>query len=72
MENNWQFTHYDTHDNAWRVYRKIENGRGYWKAVKGEAPFCPETARDITYQQALGYEPIEETLSTMLGRILLP
>ena len=47
------------------IYRKIVDGKGVWKAERdGEV-------RDITYQQALGNEPIEETMSSFLGRRLL-
>lgn len=54
------------------VFRKVENGRGKWKAQD------PETQEffDITYQQARGEEPIRptgiENLSRKLGKILLP
>ena len=59
-------------NSRYEIYRKIENGRGKWKAK------CAETDKviDITYEQALGYEPINPTpieqLSMRLGKILLP
>lgn len=54
------------------LYRKIENGKGKWLAEDiGTGEVFP-----ITYQQALGYEPIRptiiENLARELGRILLP
>ena len=50
------------------IYRKIINGKGYWKAKK------EGKIKDITYQQALGYEPIDnaESLGMELGKMLLP
>ena len=56
----------------YNLYRKIENGKGKWLAEDTET----SEIFPITYQQALGYEPIRpnetENLSRMLGRILLP
>lgn len=53
-------------------YRKIEDGKGVWKAViynYGAAEII-----DITYEQARGIEPIDslEQLRKDLGKILLP
>lgn len=50
------------------IYRKIVNGKGKWKAEKDGIEM------DITYEQALGYEPLDnaEALGMELGRILLP
>ena len=59
-------------NSRYAIYRKIENGRGKWKAK------CIETGEviNITYEQALGYEPINPTpveqLSIRLGKMLLP
>lgn len=54
--------------NGFQIYRKIENGRGLWMAEKDGV------WQHITYQQALGYEPIgrEEALQKFLGKMLLP
>lgn len=65
-------------DKYYQLYRKIENGKGVWAAaeldkygsdVVGE-PF------KITYEQARGFEPIEDSsirkLSRDLGKKLLP
>lgn len=54
------------------LYRKIENGKGKWVAENIEnGEIFP-----ITYEQALGYEPINptgiENLARELGRKLLP
>lgn len=64
---------YVSYITGYDLYRKIVNGKGTWMAedVKtGE--FFP-----ITYQQALGYEPIKplsgvELLARQLGEVLLP
>ena len=50
------------------IYRKIVDGRGKWKAVKDGKEM------DITYDQALGYEPLDnaEALGIKIGKILLP
>lgn len=60
------------HDVVYELYRKIENGRGKWLAEDTRTgEFFP-----ITYEQALGYEPIRPTgiekLSRELGKMLLP
>ena len=59
-------------NSLYAIYRKIENGRGKWKAKEIETG----KVIDITYNQALGYEPINPTpieqLSMKLGKILLP
>ena len=53
-----------------RVYRKVENGKGKWLAEDLESG----EVFPITYQQALGYEPIRkspvENLSRDLGKKL--
>lgn len=73
------FTYVGT-QNGWFLYRKIVNGKGKWKALDGykfdEKDFA-ENAIDITYHQALGYEPLParnqtEELSRKLGEALLP
>lgn len=73
------FTYVGT-QNGWFLYRKIVNGKGKWKALDGykfdEKDFA-ENAIDITYYQALGYEPLParnqtEELSRKLGEALLP
>lgn len=44
---------YVTSRRGYSIYRKIVDGKGKWKAEKdGEI-------KDITYQQALGYEPLD-------------
>ena len=57
---------------VYEIYRKIENGKGKWIAEDCETG---EVFR-ITYDQALGYEPIRPTQSELLarevGRKLLP
>lgn len=57
---------------VYEIYRKIENGKGKWIAEDCETG---EVFR-ITYDQALGYEPIRptpiENLARELGRKLLP
>lgn len=59
-------------NSRYEIYRKIVNGRGKWKAKEIETG----KVIDITYEQALGYEPINPTpvekLSMELGKILLP
>lgn len=57
---------------VYELYRKIENGKGKWIAEDcNTGEFFP-----ITYEQALGYEPIRptgmENLARELGKILLP
>ena len=75
MTNGWEYA--GTVGNYW-VYRKVENNRGCWKAQKvlsgmyDTSDFDPEKAIDITKAQADGFEPIENTLSAILGRKLLP
>ena len=62
------------------IYRKIlkdENGkiiRGIWKARKNLGNHRLGEMFDITYEQAIGYEPIDETeaMSKALGKTLLP
>lgn len=56
----------------YELYRKIENGKGKWIAEDSRTG----EVFHITYEQALGYEPIRptpiENLSRELGRKLLP
>ena len=61
----WQFMCY--RDNC-PVFRKVENMRGHWCAIVGDDVLT------ITYDQALGFEPITEAgkLSRYLGAMLLP
>lgn len=58
------------------LYRKIENGKGKWLAEVNERGNRSGKMLSITYEQALGYEPIKTTpiknLARELGRILLP
>lgn len=53
---------------GYNIYRKIVDGKGKWKAEKDGKEI------DITYNQALGYEPLDnaEALGMELGRMLLP
>lgn len=59
---------YVTNRRGYSLYRMIVDGKGKWKAVKDGKEM------DITYNQALGYEPLDnaEALGMELGRILLP
>ena len=54
--------------NHCQMFRKIENGRGKWLAAKDGEVF------PITYEQALGYEPLTngDKLARKLGEMLLP
>lgn len=56
----------------YKLYRKMVNGKGRWKAMDTKTG----EVFDITYEQALGYEPIRPTeiekLSIQLGKMLLP
>lgn len=56
-----------TNRNGWGIYRMIVDGKGKWKGIKNGVE------KAITYNQALGYEPIdaEEELRMRLGKILL-
>ena len=58
---------YITNRRGYSIYRKIVNNKGIWKAKKDNVEF------DITYKQALGYEPIDnaEALGMEIGKILL-
>lgn len=53
---------------GWTFYRKIVNGKGKWKAKNETTGYV----KDITYEQALGYEPIDEAekLGMWLGKQL--
>lgn len=59
---------YITSRRGYNIYRKIVDGKGKWKAEKDGKEM------DITYNQALGYEPLDnaEALGMELGRMLLP
>lgn len=65
MENEWNFI---TSRNGYSIYRKFVNGKGKWKAKKEDTG----EIFDITYNQALGYEGIDnaEKLSIELGKLL--
>lgn len=65
MSNDYEFIE---NRNGYEIYRKIVNGKGVWKASKDGKEF------PITYDQARGYEPIdnEEKLRIKLGKMLLP
>lgn len=58
------------------LYRKIENGKGKWLAEVNEFGNGSGKMFPITYEQAIGFEPINHTpiknLARELGRILLP
>ena len=62
--------------NGYNIYRAIIDGKGHWKAIKADGMTGTETGEPftITYEQALGREPIDNSsvLSMFLGRILLP
>ena len=59
-------------NSRYELYIKFINGKGRWKARDVETG----EVIDITYEQALGYEPINPTpiekLSMKLGKMLLP
>ena len=63
--NEWQYV---TNRNGYSIYRKIVNGKGKWKAKKDGT----DKMFDITYNQALGYEGIDnaEKLGIELGKLL--
>ena len=65
MDNKFE---YITSRRGYNIYRKIADGKGKWKAVKDGKEM------DITYNQALGYEPLDnaEAIGIELGKILLP
>lgn len=54
---------------GYTFYRKIVNGKGKWKAKTPAGEII-----DITYEQALGYEPLDnaEAIGKWLGSKLLP
>ena len=59
-----------TNQRGYFIYRKIEDGKGKWRARHQDGG----EFFDITYEQALGYEPIdsEQALQMELGKMLLP
>lgn len=64
---------YVASNSPYNLYRKIIGGKGDWYAVNYEN----NTVQHITYAQARGYEPIDDTtgikrLSKELGKKLLP
>lgn len=64
---------YVASNSPYDLYRKIVGGKGDWYAVNYEN----NTVQHITYAQARGYEPIDDTtgikkLSMELGKKLLP
>ena len=64
---------YVASNSPYDLYRKIVGGKGDWYAVNYEN----NTVQHITYAQARGYEPIDDTtgikrLSKELGKKLLP
>ena len=64
---------YVASNSPYNLYRKIISGKGDWYAVNYEN----NTVKHITYAQARGYEPIDDTtgikrLSKELGKKLLP
>ena len=64
---------YVASNSPYNLYRKIISGKGDWYAVNYEN----NTVQHITYAQARGYEPIDDTtgirkLSMELGKKLLP
>ena len=64
---------YVSSNSPYDLYRKIIGGKGDWYAVNYEN----NTVQHITYAQARGYEPIDDTtgikrLSKELGKKLLP
>lgn len=73
---NWHFICTDRNCD-YAIFRMI-NVKGHWKAMDYEVyanndyEFDIDKAFDITYQQALGYEPIESNLKNFLGERLFP
>ena len=69
--------HYEFIDcrHGYNIYRTIANGRGCWRAVKTDG-YGREIGKPfrISYDQALGFEPIDEAqaLGMILGNLLLP
>lgn len=65
LDNGYQ---YITSRRDYDIYRKVINGKGHWKARK------ESEIKDITYEQAIGIEPIDnaEALGMELGKMLLP
>lgn len=65
MNNEWQYV---SSRNGYSIYREIVNGKGKWKARKEDSG----KMFDITYDQALGYEGIDnaEKLGIEIGRLL--
>ena len=73
VDNGWQEV---SGRNGYRIFRKVVDGKGKWRAQKCVNGKCEGEPFDITYAQALGREPIEDKpiaeLSKKLGKILLP
>lgn len=65
-------SHADGRDAHWHLYRKIVDGKGKWVAQHQNTG----EIREITYDQARGFEPIDDSaisrLSRNLGSMLLP
>ena len=61
---------YVTNRRGYSIYRKIVNNKGVWKAIKEDTG----EEKPITYDQARGYEPIDnaEAIGMQLGKLLLP
>lgn len=61
---------YVTNRRGYSIYRKIVNNKGVWKAIKEDTG----EEKLITYDQARGYEPIDnaEAIGMQLGKLLLP
>ena len=60
--------------NGYNIYRAIIAGKGHWQAVKTSAGKEVGEPFPITYEQAIGRQPIDNSsaLAMFLGRILLP
>ena len=71
-ENSYEYAGYE---NGYDIYRKVVNGKGVWAAKKSSDPNAKMFS--ITYDQALGREPIEpdtygiNKLAKRLGKVLL-
>lgn len=65
-------SHADGRDAHWHLYRKIVDGKGKWVAKHQNTG----EIREINYDQARGFEPIDNNpiarLSRDLGRMLMP
>lgn len=57
---------------GYNIYRKLDNGKGTWYAIKTEMGEEVGEPFQITYDQARGYAPIDnsEKLGMQIGKML--